>query len=1140
MADDQTVYCPLCGNKVPRGVAKCPVCSTTLEHISQKSDSEMPLTAISREDYLHKAIPQIQLPPPVIACPQCALPLEGGEGKCPRCGIPLATEEAMLECPECGALAPQRSKACPNCGVGFEEVPVVPGPPPVEEIITPPVLPEPPMPTPPFPPQVVTSIPRAPASSSTGFVNGRGAVNGTGFVNGTGITNGTKVGDRVSVSQKRHGTFITRWQFIAVFVALVVVIPTFIYLSYSGTEPMTVDGRFKDWDDIAKYGMYDLSGSSSIDVNEWAVSSEETGLFMYFEVAGSLMSSSDIVETFYLFIDSDDSGSTGYAISGVGADFMFQLDGWNGSVQSTSISEHLSSDQYNWSAWQSMGSLSSAIGGNRLEAKGELPVDPVAGSKYLLVSQDNLENRAVSYAVPEKGGLLVIQQEAYPDVKASGIVQSGTDVSFLRLTFKAQGSGGTVSDVQLSSSGVSAGPFSSISLNAGETRVVDVSVDVSVSSGDFVSSSVDAAHVTTTFSDVTVIGDGAKAYVTVPPSTVEIDGAFADWNGRFSVDSDPLAIPNSDIDITGTGAVNGTLTSSFYISVDGQILNGSYVPAVQSKPSHGGGGGTVIPPRKTGEDLLRVYIDSDMNASTGEVVTCSSKTIGADFLIELKGFNGNILSRGLYSYDVDTWTLVVGAPINFGKDDQRLELSVSSTYLSSSPDIDFVIESTDWRGRHDLGTSTPVRATSLAITGDLPINPERWIIDAATTSPSATAMSYQRKLFHDGTNFWSFYFDGTNTVYKYSTDGGQTWTLVGQAFRTNGMNEVSLWYDQPNNLVYAVGDRAAGSRDLYVQKGSVSPATHTITWQATDSLVRVSNFNLGGKNAFVSLDASGYVWILSTNLSSIGPATYNLNSWKSTSVGGVNSFTEMGSMIAGGVTGAGGPILKGTILPTGSGSDMWAVYMSAGSVYSRKYTGTWSAQTTIYTNLDNQQNQDLAPPSAVVDGNGVIHVVYGNGHEQGPGVSKPFIYYVYNRGAAWSTPYRLDSVGNQLGNLCPTISLDSSTGYVYAFWIQVDNGAVGRTIVGKKNVSGTWTSLSFGTQTTDAKQYLTSIYSGTAEDKICWQWTQNTTGTIHVVFDKLPEFSDIVIPTFSFLCIFFAVVNQNRKRRRNGPDGAGT
>jgi hypothetical protein len=167
---------------------------------------------------------------------------------------------------------------------------------------------------------------------------------------------------------------------------------------------------------------------------------------------------------------------------------------------------------------------------------------------------------------------------------------------------------------------------------------------------------------------------------------------------------------------------------------------------------------------------------------------------------------------------------------------------------------------------------------------------------------------------------------------------------------------------------------------------------------------------------------------------------------------------------------------------------------------------------------------------AVVDSRGVIHVVYGDGHESPIGTSKPYIYYRYNNSASWSTALRLDSVANNKGNRYPSLSLDSSTGNLYAFWIQIDTMA----IYCWKNVSGTWSQVSLGTQTSYEKQYLTSIYSGTSEDKICWQWTQNTTGTMEVIFDKIPEFSEIAGPVVFLAAIIGLYRNRVRsKGRRN-------
>jgi len=167
----------------------------------------------------------------------------------------------------------------------------------------------------------------------------------------------------------------------------------------------------------------------------------------------------------------------------------------------------------------------------------------------------------------------------------------------------------------------------------------------------------------------------------------------------------------------------------------------------------------------------------------------------------------------------------------------------------------------------------------------------------------------------------------------------------------------------------------------------------------------------------------------------------------------------------------------------------------------------------------------------LVDSAGVVHVVYGNGHQQPVGTCKPYIYYVYNTGSAWSVPYRLDGAANSDGNFYPTISLDTATGSVYAFWVFWDAPSASYTIVGKRNVSGTWTSITLPPQTASVKQYLTSIYSAPAEYYICFQWTQNTTAPIELQFERLPEFGNVVLPAFMIMIVCVVSISLHRKRR---------
>ena len=1150
MAEEPAIYCPLCGNRVPPGVLKCPICATELQKVVERRTSAK--VAPSRghvDDYLHKELPKLILPIAKHACPQCALELRGGEAKCPRCGIPLVAESEMLECPECGALAPSGSKSCPRCGVGFEEEPEVPGPPPIEEIPPPPIVEAPAAPRKPLEPtaEVVTAvrvgipshvseglINGRGAVNGTGLVNGKGVVNGTGLVNGTGMTNGTRVEGRLTRGRGGQLQVIRRWQFMAVLVALAIIIPTFIYLSYTNEKsPVAVDGKFSEWAHVEKYGMYVAGGSAQNTVDQWAVETQNAKLFLYVKTQGDLMTSS-AVNSLYLFVDSDNSSGTGYRVSGIGANYLLELDGWNGSVQSSSISEYGSaSDPYNWNSWTRLGSLGSAVSGNQLEAVADLPVAPSANAKFLLFTQDNIGS-SVSYPVQEAGGLLVVSQESGAGIESPGVVAQSASVSLLKLNFTCMGKGGTINSVTPTVYGATlVSTFDRMSLAVGQERTIDVLVDTSsLAPGASVAALVTRSGIASTFGDLRIVGEPAKAYVASPPATIQIDGAFADWAGRTTADTNTVPVGNENIDIDAVGAVNSTASSCFYVSVVGEMCSGSYVPALFAKPSGGGGGGIIIPTRKTGEDILRVYIDSDLSQATGYQVSLPSKTIGADYLIEIRGLDGDIKSRTLSSYGSDQWNTVVGSTVDVANDYHQIELSVQSTLLSGSWSIDYIIETTDWRGGNDLATSVPVGARALASGIASGPGMEGWIVDGPTSSSSATAMSYQRKLFYDGTNFWSFFFDGSNTVYKYSTDNGRTWTLVGAPFKTAGVDVVSIWYDSANNIVYVVGDTSALTNNVYMQRGTVAPATHTISWApGQDKTLAVSQNSLGRKHTFISKDASGYIWVMSSNLTSVVPSNqYSLSVFRSSATDSITSFVYSGDMLSAAVAGYN---VKGSILPAGSDSNMWAVYGYMGNVAARKYTGTWSAETVIYNvGADNQANTYYAPPCAVVDGSGVIHVVYGNGHEQ-PSISKPYIYYVYNTGSSWSVPYRLDSVTNTYGNMYPTISLDSSTGNVYAFWIQTDADAVARTIVGKKNVSGTWSLLTLSAQTADQKQYLNSIYSVSGETHICWQWTQNVSAPIQVIFDKIPEFSQLLIPVFSVLLV--VAIGMRRSNRKRGP-----
>ncbi len=895
-----------------------------------------------------------------------------------------------------------------------------------------------------------------------------------------------------------------------------------MYFTYPrNSGPISIDGKFDDWSDVMKFGMFQNSAEDRTNVTEWAVESGEGQVYVYVSTVSSPMSTSEI-DSFLAFIDSDGDSATGYSMSGIGADYLIQVNGWNGSVSSSVLSRFaFTSDRLDWNGWQDMGSVGVRLAANRMEASASISsLD--RETTYVLVARSGQTAQGISYPIHEDTPVLIVRQEPIGAIQNTGIILKSSSTPAMHLILSCQGGLGSVTAIQPSVSGAIDMPIQigSTALSpGGQPQELTVNLDTSSSSsGSFVSLSVPESGVTTTFESVVVAGGPLKAYVASAPSSIQIDGAFGDWVGRTSPDTDPADVKDENIDISAVGAVNTTASSSFYVSVVGEVCGGSFVPSDITKPS-GSGGGTVVPAKKSGEDTLRVYIDTDMSSSTGEVIIHPSKTIGADFLIEITGLNGQILSKSLSEFVSGSWNFVPGT-ISAANDAQQIEIGVASSSISGAQSIEFVIETTDWREWSDLATAVPMGTRS---TSGPDFGTRAWIVDSTIASAAATATSNQRKLFFDDTNFWSVYVDGPDTIARYSGDG-VNWASDGRIFKTAGVVRASVWYDATSHLVYVVGDRGASSVNVYVQRGSVSPSTQTITWTTADRVLPVSSIGVGSKNTYIAKDAAGYLWVMATNCTGVTPTRYDLSIFRSTNPDSVTgTWALTGSMQIGIVQSTS----KGVLAPAGTGTDMWAVYTYSGTIACRKYTGVWGAESILYAPSGAGSNTEDAPPSALVDARGVLHIVYGDDHEQPAGTSRPHIFYRYYTGSSWSAAVALSSISNILGFRYPTISLDAGTGNLYAFWYDIQT----QYVVAKRNISGTWSALALNSQTADVKQYLTSIYSAPSMAYICYQWTQNTTAPIHVVFDRIPEFSDAALPVVGMMAILVLILSPIRKRR---------
>ena len=1139
--------CPFCGTLISKKSERCPSCQFDLSSISDETKTtEVPTIAPAQHG------DEVA----VIRCPLCGTQADGVSDWCPGCGTSLSKyrrprPEVLADtqsCHYCGAVIPASLERCPLCKMSLiEAVPEVAPPPPPE---VPPVAERsgelvaehgkvaPQQPRPMKQRKLrsakITTVPptlqTAPRGRTNGLgqtnglgrVNGTGAVNGRAFVNGTGVPSGT--GARPTRERAKRTSFLTRWQLFTVVVAIIIIVPALIFLTSSNQGKFSVDGDFDDWSEATIFGTRIHSSSATSDIIEWSVATESSELFLYIKTQGQMMSSHD-AESFLLFVDSDGSNATGYVTGSIGADYLLKLTGWDAAVISASLFAHSSADRYDWSSWTSAGSLSYRLDGARIEASATMPTTIAQTAKFVLVSKDAAERGSVGYTAPLIGGGLVVRQSPVDDVAATGIVPRAASTAILTLRFTCEGEGGQVSQVNLKIVGaIQKALVNPFALEKGQEKVVTVEVETSAAAnGQFVSAEVFASGIVSTFGNVEIIGSGAKAYVVSPGPTIAIDGAFADWTGRLSVDQDQSPVTNPCLDIDKVGNVSTSQDSFFYVGVLGELCSGTFVPSMIAKPS-GTGGGVVTPQRHTAEDSLTIYVDSDRDNSTGSTVKLDSMQIGADQKIEVKGLFGRITATKEFDYSDPTakWIESSGR-VDAAKDEKRVEIRVSAVSLGGSTDIEFIVETTSWKGLSDLARFDPSSMSASTRT---------WIVDPAVTSPYATSMSYQRKMFYDGVSFWSFFFDGANTVHKYSTDDGQTWVHRGQVFSTTGVNDTSIWYDSSTSTVYAVGDTAIPSDSVVVQTGKLDPAAHMISWSTSDSKVNVSRFPLAAKNTYISKDANGYLWLLSSNLIQLAPEAYQLSAFVSSAANDSSSWAFSGNML---VLASAVDNVKGSIVPAGKGSNVWAVYAYAGNVVARKYDGAWQAPQTVYAQAGSKANTDNSPPSVVVDGKGVVHVVYGTGRRAGPN-SAPTIEYSHNNTGltTFTAGVNLDPlIPNGVGDYYPTISLETSTGNLYALWLRSDASLVPMTVVGRKSVSGAWSEFTITPQTIFAKLFLTSVYSVSGEFKVCWQWTQNATAPIDVMFDGtvVPEFGDLALPIIGLAVLF--VISNRRSRHKS-------
>src|SRR3989475_1940295 len=562
---------------------------------------------------------------------------------------------------------------------------------------------------------------------TNGLVNGVGRVNGLvtprGRVNGLmgeqGRVNGTISGTRsVRAGRKeiRVSSPSKRVRYVAIGAATLfaILVAGFLFIPISGpTPPIAIDGSFGDWASVPKFDAATVASDPYVSIVDYASLVDGNSLYLFASTRGGMFGDSSAYDGVYFLIDADGNPSTGYQFGGIGAEGVVEIFGGNNTVAGARLYGFPTNSEVNWSQRQSLGSPAAAASVQGVEAQVSTydltGFDPTR-FRIAVFADDfaGVSSRSLAPLTPN-GSVLV-------ELLPMASVVSSTTTSWFTIRVQALGlPAGASWDV--SSFIYNATPGLTVSLSTGSMTLTQAQPNATITASVFASGippgSVVQLDLTNATAPVPVVirGGPVRAYVVAPPSGVQIDGLFADWIGRDQVDSDPVPVKNPDVNILRYGAAVNTSAAYFHVAVAGDLMAGR-VPDrfIRLPPGQGGNGsgGPPIPlPRRTGEDILRAYIDLNSTDNVG----FPFDGIYADYMLEIRGVAGRITARTLYRW-AGFWAPIPSPGITLAKNATDIEGSIAVGPTTNT--MRMVFEATDWSSGADwtVGVGAPSFAPS--------------------------------------------------------------------------------------------------------------------------------------------------------------------------------------------------------------------------------------------------------------------------------------------------------------------------------------------------------------------------------------------------------------------------------------------
>ncbi len=956
-------------------------------------------------------------------------------------------------------------------------------------------------------------------------------------------------------------------------------------LAYVGVIPSAprIDGGFAEWTNLTTDPTGDVTPipSSDLDMSQYAFHASSGSVSFFVRVVGTALNGTLVPaanraytgnqsgssngtrgpppppvergEDFARFyLDQDGSAATGYAIGGIGADYVLEVRGKEGQILSSVAMRFNGSNPGQWS-WTALGPAPAGKDRSRIETN--LPGVTLTNASRAFITTSGWGGRTdqgttIRPAFVGIAGLMY--SSAYgAGADPTGIIDTSTvnsatggpserNVFFDGTNFWAFYFDGTTIQYEPSADGLSwvntkNAAFTSIGVNrvstwfytAGATKIVYIVGDTGAAGNLRVRRGTISGTTITWGTEASVaianqannrwpfITRDSSGYLWIASNTRNGNNDFR-FAAVRSTSSDNVSTWNAFTDLMNPGIVNDF--------VQGLVLplSGGDAYAIWYAD------GTIFGKRYTASNATWWASTNTIDTtSAGAMTKAPSATVDGSFNIHLVYAD----SAGAVKYRQRTtsWQAATTLDASSGNTYATITRDTGTGnlygfYISSTSQTKAQKYSGSWSPvTLETNTQTKVALTSLYNVSSAanvswvwtqgtasPFNVKFSVLNSGVasrtidTSTDSTPVSYnnQRKIFFDGSYYWAFYFNGVNSVYTYSVDG-LTWeNTVNDAFSTAPIVHASVWFHNAGGtkIVYVVGaDKTATNSQVVVRRGTINGTA--IMW-GTQSTAVVSGSNTQNKIAFITRDTNGNLWIASSNQPT--PSTYNVGVIKSTNVDDVSAWGAFANLLNTSVSNA---FVYPTIVPL-SGGNMYALWYADGNIAGKKYTGTWSSQESIDTTTPSVATKI---PSAVSDSSDNVHLAY---------ISSTGTVLYRERTSSWSTPTTLNSTS---GSTSPTITVVSGSSNLYAFWI------AGSYQIKGKQFTGSWTDITLIDTSTIQKGYLTSPYSYSA-GSLNFLWDQGGSSPWEVKTQYIPEFQDLLLPTILTGVLVLSLARRRRNR----------